>query len=51
MRFGADAQDGGLARSAHPEMAVVEEEVDAVLFELDGVGRGLRQLSAGLGFW
>ena len=41
MRFGADAEDGGLARRAHPEMAIVEEEIDAVLFELDGVGRGL----------
>ena len=39
--FGADAQDGGLARRANPEMAMVEQEIDAVLFELDGVGSGL----------
>ena len=39
--FGADAQDGGLARGADPEMAVLHEEVDAVLLEGDGVGVGL----------
>ena len=37
MRFGANAQDGGLARRANPEMAMVEQEIDAVLFELDGI--------------
>ena len=35
--FGADAEDGGLARSANPEVTLVEEEVDAVFFELDGI--------------
>src|SRR5271157_5362116 len=39
--FGADTQNGGLARGANPEMALVEKEVYAVLFELDGEGRGL----------
>ena len=39
--FGADAEDGGLARRADPEMAVLHEEVDAVLLEGDGVGVGL----------
>ena len=39
--FGADAEDGGLARGADPEMAVLHEEVDAVLLEGDGVGVGL----------
>ena len=38
---GADAEDGGLARRADPEVAVLHEEVDAVLFEGDGVGVGL----------
>ena len=33
---GADAEDGGLARGAEPEVAVLHEEVDAVLFEGDG---------------
>ena len=42
--FGADAEDGGLARRANPEVAIVEEEIDAVLFELDGIGRGLVDL-------
>ncbi len=36
---GADAEDGGLARGAEPEVAVLHEEVDAVLFEGDGEGR------------
>ena len=35
----ADAEDGGLARGAEPEVAVLHEEVDAVLFERDGVRR------------
>ena len=39
--LGADAEDGGLARSADPEMAMLHEEVDAVLLERDGVGVGL----------
>ncbi len=38
---GADAEDGGLARGADPEVAVLHEEVDAVLLEGDGVGVGL----------
>ena len=33
---GADAEDGGLARGAEPEVAVLHEEVDAVFFEGDG---------------
>ena len=36
--LGADAQDGRLARRAHPEMAVLHQEVDAVLLERNGVG-------------
>ena len=39
--LGANAQDGGLARRAHPEMAMLHQEVDAVLLERDGVGVGL----------
>ena len=35
---GADAQDGRLARGAEPEVAVLHQEVDAGLFELDGEG-------------
>ena len=35
---GADAEDGGLARGAEPEVAVLHEEVDAGFFELDGEG-------------
>jgi len=30
--FGADAENGGLARCANPEVALVEEEVHAVFF-------------------
>ncbi len=39
--FGADAEDGGLAGGADPEVAVLHEEVDAVLLGGDGVGVGL----------
>ena len=39
--LGPDAEDGGLARGADPEMAMLHEEVDAVLLEGDGVGVGL----------
>ena len=35
---GADAEDGGLAGGADPEVAMLHEEVDAVLFEGDGEG-------------
>ncbi len=35
---GADAKDGGLARGAEPEVAMLHEEVDAVLFAGYGVG-------------
>ena len=41
MMVGADAQDGRLARGADPEVAVLHEEVDAVLLGGDGVGVGL----------
>ena len=40
--FGANAQNGGLARRANPEMAPVEQEIDAVLFELDRIWLGFR---------
>ena len=35
----SNAEDGGLARGAEPEVAVLHEEVDAVLFARDGVRR------------
>src|SRR5277367_1083521 len=35
---GADAEDGGLAWGAEPEVAVLHEEVDAGFLELDGEG-------------
>ena len=38
--FGTNAENGGLARRADPEMALVEQEVHAVFLELDGKGRG-----------
>src|SRR5208282_5474986 len=47
---GADAEDGGLARGADPEVALIEEEIHAVLFELDGEGRGLRNFLDNLDF-
>ena len=34
----ADAQDGGLARRANPEMAMLHQEIDAVLLGRDGIG-------------
>ena len=34
----ADAQDGGLARRADPEMAMLHQKVDAVFLGRDGVG-------------
>ena len=37
--FVANAQDGPLARRAQPQVAVVGQEFDAVLFRGDGVGR------------
>ena len=40
--FGANAQDRGLARRANPEMPVVQQEIDAVLFQLDRIGRVVR---------
>ena len=33
---GADAQDGGLARRADPEVAMLHQEVNAMLLERDG---------------
>src|SRR6185437_3708978 len=33
--LGSRAQDGGLTRSAHPEMAVLHEEIDAMLLQRD----------------
>ncbi len=33
--FGANAEYGGLARRANPEVALIEQEIDAVLFQLD----------------
>ncbi len=50
-RFGANAEDGGLARGADPEMALVEQEIDAMLFELDGEGRGVGNFLDDVGFW
>ncbi len=38
---GADAQYGGLAGGANPEVAMLHEEVDAVFLQRDGVGGGL----------
>ena len=38
----ADAQDRRLARRANPEMPVVQQEIDAVLFELNRVGSVVR---------
>src|SRR5277367_623893 len=32
LRFGADTKDGGLTRSANPQVPAVEEEIDAVFF-------------------
>src|SRR6202521_4697568 len=40
-RFGTDAEDGSLARSANPQVAVVEKKIDAMLFKLNGEGRAL----------
>ena len=34
----ANAQDGRLARRANPEMAVIQQEIDAVFLELDRIG-------------
>ena len=36
--FGPDAENGRLPGGANPQMAVLHEEVDTVLFESDGVG-------------
>src|SRR5258706_15478924 len=33
----ANAQNGGLARRANPEMPLIQQEIDAVLFQLNGV--------------
>ncbi len=39
--FGANAKNGGLAGRANPEMALIEQKIDAVFFKLDGKGRGV----------
>ena len=41
-RFGANAQDGRLARRANPQVALVEQEIDAVLFQLNRIGLRFR---------
>src|SRR5260370_28675130 len=48
--FGADAEDGGLARRSNPQMAVVEQKIDAVLLELDGERGAFRYLLEDLNF-
>ncbi len=40
--FGANAQNRGLARRANPEVAAVEQKIDAVLLELDRIRLGFR---------
>ena len=40
--FVADADDGVLALAAQPEVAVIHQEIDAVLLGSDGVGVGFR---------
>src|ERR1700674_5883032 len=37
--FSANAENGGLAGRTNPEMALIEQEIDAMLFELDGERR------------
>ncbi len=39
--FSADAENGRLARRSNPQVALIEQEINAVLFELDGEGRAL----------
>ncbi len=40
--LGANAQNGRLARRAHPQVAALHEEIDAVFFGRDGIRVGLR---------
>ena len=40
--FRANAQDRRLPRRANPQMPLVEQEIDAVLFELDRIRLGFR---------
>src|SRR6266403_4832765 len=40
--LGANAEDGSLAGRSNPQMALIEQEIDAMLFELDGEGRAFR---------
>ena len=47
----ADAQDGVLAPAAQPQMAMVHQEVDTVVFGRDGVGRFERNGLDELGFF
>src|SRR4029077_14346072 len=39
--LGANAQYSGLAGRTNPEVALIEKEVHAVFFELNGKGRGV----------
>ncbi len=48
--FGTDAENRCLARSSDPQVALVEQEIDAVLFELDGEGCGFRNALDDLDF-
>ena len=40
--FRTDAQNRCLARRANPQVAMVEQKIDAMLFELNGKRRGIR---------
>src|SRR6266851_4595219 len=40
--FGANAEDGGLAGRSNPKVTLVQQEIDPMLFKLDGKGRAFR---------
>jgi len=48
--FSANAENGGLAGRTNPEMALIEQEIDAMLFELDGEGRAFQNFLDDLDF-
>src|SRR6266567_2849238 len=48
--FGANAENGRLARRSNPQVALIEQEINAVLFELDREGRTLRDFLDDLDF-
>src|SRR5439155_19140869 len=49
-RFGPNAEDGGLAWRSNPEVALIEQKIDAMLFQLNGEWSTFRNFLDDLNF-